>query len=295
MEPSSQGSPEGLLPPEPVQTSSPSLLCSYSSASLAETSTASAASAAEAACDAPCPARGPQVLGGYQATLPSLSPVFPILSSRRLQSLPEVMPHREQADSSGTAFPPDPLKHSPSRAGTQGGDAVGTKRKLPAGGDQALGGQQHPPGAAWDRGRDTGRRLEPVSAPGTKKSRKEEMGLQRGEELEEEEEEQATSASGPSSRPGQHRALQPVKMKQLFPLGGWSPWRFCVSSPLLASIPKAFPHLAGGDGWLKVGLDIDGGSSPPKGGSGALGEDVVEPMLGGSQHLLEHLPALQVK
>ncbi|NWR62422.1 ACD protein, partial [Bucorvus abyssinicus] len=93
MEPCSQDSPEGLLAPESVQTSSPSLLCSYSSTSLAETGTAWAASAAEAACDAPCPARGPQVSGGSQATLPSLSPVFPVLPSFRLQSLPEAIPH----------------------------------------------------------------------------------------------------------------------------------------------------------------------------------------------------------
>lgn len=284
IEPSSQGSPEALLPPEPVQSSSPSLLCSYSSTSLAETGTAWAASAA---CDAPCPARGLQVSGGYQATLLSLSPVFPVLPSSRLQSLPEAMPHREQAVSSGTAFPPDPLKHSPSRAGTQGGDAVGAKRKLLAGDDQALpalGGQQHPQGATWHRGKDTGRRLEPASTPAAKKSRKEEVELRRGEELEEEGEEQATAASGPSSRPEQRRALQPVKMKQLFPLGGWSLRRSSVSCPLPASVPKAFPHPAGGDGWLKAGLNVGGGSSPPKGGSGALGEDVVEPTLGGSQH-----------
>ncbi|NWI27781.1 ACD protein, partial [Sula dactylatra] len=89
----SQGSPKGLLQGEPVQTSSPSLLCSYGNASPVETGTTRATSAAEAACDAPCPARGPQVSGGSQATLPSLSPAFPILRSSRLQSLPEGIPH----------------------------------------------------------------------------------------------------------------------------------------------------------------------------------------------------------
>ncbi|NXX59882.1 ACD protein, partial [Scopus umbretta] len=93
LEPCSQDSPEGLLPGELVQTSSPSLLRSYRNTSPVETSTARATSAAEAACDAPCPAQGPQVSGGSQATLPSLSPAFPVLPSSRLQSLPEGMPH----------------------------------------------------------------------------------------------------------------------------------------------------------------------------------------------------------
>ena len=302
LEPCSQDSPEGLPQGEPVQTSSPSLLRSYGNTSLVETGTTRATSAAEAACDAPCAARGPQVSGGSQATLPSLSPTFPVLPSSRLQSLPEGMPHREQADSSGTAFPPDMLKHGPARARTQGGDAVGAKRKLLAGGGQALpalGGQHHPRGAPWGRGRDTGRRLELMSTRGAKKSRKEEMGLRCGKELseeEEEEEEQASPASGPSSRPEQRRALQPVKMKQLV----GSPGRvvpgevLCVPPPLV-SIPKAFPHLAGRDGELKADVGVDGGPSPSEGGSGALGEDMVEPELSGNQHLLEHLPALRVK
>ncbi|XP_074957968.1 adrenocortical dysplasia protein homolog [Phalacrocorax aristotelis] len=218
LEPCSQDSPEGLPQGEPVQTSSPSLLCSYGNTSLVETGTTQATSAVEAACDAPCPAQGPQVSGGSQATLPSLSPAFPILPNSRLQSLPEGMPHREQADSSGTAFPPDTLKHSPARARTQGGDAAGAKRKLLAGDGQvqpARGGQQHPRGALWGSGRGTGR-TELVSTQQAKKSRKEETGLQHGKELPEEEEEaeQASPVSGTSSRPEQHRALQPyVKEK----------------------------------------------------------------------------------
>ncbi|KAM6324928.1 adrenocortical dysplasia protein homolog [Podargus strigoides] len=213
----SQDCPEGLSPGEPLQTSSPSLLCSYDDTSPVEITQAT--SAAEAACDAPGPAEGPQVLGGPEAPLPCLSPAFPILPSSRLQSLPEETPHREQADSSGTAFPPDTLKHGPAHDRTQGGDAVGTKRKLLAGDSQeplALGGQQRPRGSPWGRGKDARRRLECVSTRSTKKSRKEKTGLQQGkeqseeeEEEEEEEGEQAASVSGPSSRPEQRRALQP--------------------------------------------------------------------------------------
>ncbi|KAF1674120.1 ACD protein, partial [Pygoscelis papua] len=93
LEPCSQDSPKGLPQGEPVQTSSPSLLHSYGNTSPVETGTTQATSAAEASCDAPRPARGPQVSGGSQATLPSLSPAFPVLPSSRLQSLPEGMPH----------------------------------------------------------------------------------------------------------------------------------------------------------------------------------------------------------
>ncbi|GAB0195722.1 adrenocortical dysplasia protein-like [Grus japonensis] len=207
LEPCSQDSAEDLRHGEPAQTSSPSLLRSYGNASPPETDAARATSAAEAACDAPCPARSPQVPGGSRTTLPSLSPAFPVLPSSRSQSLPEGVPHREQADSSGTAFPPDAFKCGPARARTQGGgDAVGAKRKLPAGD-----GQQHPRGAPW------GRRPELVSTRGAKKSRKEETGLQFGKELKEEreeEEEEASSASSPSSRPEQRRALQPYVMKK---------------------------------------------------------------------------------
>ncbi|NWX50141.1 ACD protein, partial [Steatornis caripensis] len=93
MEPCSQDSPDSFPQGEPVQTSSPSLLCSYSNTSPVETGSTRATSAAEAACDAPCPTQGTQVSGGSQTTLPSPSPVFPVLPSSRLQSLPEGVPH----------------------------------------------------------------------------------------------------------------------------------------------------------------------------------------------------------
>ncbi|KAK4813903.1 hypothetical protein QYF61_002734, partial [Mycteria americana] len=238
LEPCSQDCAEALPQGEPVQTSSPSLLRSYCNTSLVETGTTQATSAAEAVCDAPCPARGPQVSGGSQATLQSLSPASPVLPSSRLQSLPEGMPHREQADSSGTAFPPDSVKHGPAHARTQGRNAVGAKRKLLAGDGQALpalGGQQHPRGAPWGRRRGTGRRLELMNTQGAKKSRNEETGLRRGKQLsgEEEEEEQASPESGPSSRPEQHRALQPVKMKQLYMKEKPVQYRYEAPSPEL--------------------------------------------------------------
>ncbi|NWU43316.1 ACD protein, partial [Hylia prasina] len=89
----SQGSAEGLPQGEPVQTSSPCLLHSCSSASqLVEISTSEAASAAEAAGDPPCTAEGPQGSRGSQATLPTLSPVFPVLPSSSLQSSPGRIP-----------------------------------------------------------------------------------------------------------------------------------------------------------------------------------------------------------
>ncbi|KAM6380750.1 adrenocortical dysplasia protein homolog [Pluvialis apricaria] len=222
LEQCSQDSPEGLPQGEPVQTSSPSLLCSYSNTGAVETSTAQATSAAEAACDAPHAARSPEILEGFEAALPALSPVFSITPSSRLQSLPEGTPYKEQADSSGTALPPDTLKHGPAGARTRGGGAVGAKRKLLAGDDQAppaLGGQQHPRGAPQGRGRDAGRRPELLSTRRAKKSRKEETELRSGKELseeeeeEEEEEEQASPASGPSSSPEQRRALQPYVKK----------------------------------------------------------------------------------
>ncbi|NXI97529.1 ACD protein, partial [Psophia crepitans] len=93
LEPCGQDSAEGAPPGEPVQTSSPSLLRSYGNTSLVETGTPRATSAAEAARDAPCPARSPQVSGGSQTTLLSLSPDFPVLPSSSLQSLPGGMPH----------------------------------------------------------------------------------------------------------------------------------------------------------------------------------------------------------
>ncbi|NXV78914.1 ACD protein, partial [Atlantisia rogersi] len=85
----SQDSPEGLPWEEPVQTSSPSLLCSYGTTSPVETGTAQAPAATEAACTAP----SPQVSGDSWTTAPSLSPALPVLPSSRLESLPEGMPH----------------------------------------------------------------------------------------------------------------------------------------------------------------------------------------------------------
>ncbi|XP_072729433.1 adrenocortical dysplasia protein homolog isoform X2 [Ciconia boyciana] len=259
LEPCSQDCAEALPQGEPVQTSSPSLLRSYCNTSLVETGTTQTMLAAEAACDAPCPARGPQVSGGSQATLQSLSPTSPVLPSSRLQSLPEGMPHREQADSSGTAFPPDSLKHGPARARTQGRNAVGAKRKLLAGDGQALpafGGQQHPQGAPWGRRRGTGRRLELVNTRGAKKSRNEETGLRCGKELsgEEEEEEQASPESGPSSRLEQHRALQPYMKEKLVQ------YRYEAPSPELCErirsvrISKAMLKWAC---WILAGREVD--------------------------------------
>ncbi|XP_064885182.1 uncharacterized protein LOC102093591 isoform X2 [Columba livia] len=207
LEPCSQDSPKRLPQEEPVQTSSPSLLHSYHNTSLVGTSATQATSAAEPACTVPCPAPAPQVSGCSLATLPSLSPIFPVLPSSRLQSLPEGTPHREQADSSGTDFPPDMLERDPARAKTQEGDAGGTKRKLVLENDQ-----QHPQGASWGRGRDTGRSGEFVSTRGAKKSRKE--PARELSEKEEDEEERAPPVSGPSSRPEQRRVLEPYVKKQ---------------------------------------------------------------------------------
>ncbi|NWQ77341.1 ACD protein, partial [Columbina picui] len=94
LEPHSQDSPKHLLQAEPVQTSSPSRLHSYCNTSLVVgTSATQATSAAEPAHTVPCPAPAPQVSGASPATLPSLSPVFPVSPSSRLQSLPEGTPH----------------------------------------------------------------------------------------------------------------------------------------------------------------------------------------------------------
>ncbi|XP_040427054.1 uncharacterized protein LOC121076629 isoform X2 [Cygnus olor] len=235
LESCSRDSPQGLLQADPVQTSSPSLLSSYGSISPVKAGTSWATSAAEAAYTSPCAARGPLVSGDSQANLPSLSPAFPVLPSSHLVSHTEGVPHREQADSSGTAFPPDMLKHHLARARTQGGEApeesrkaAGAKRKLLVGGGLALpdgrrslsGLQQKQPrrGASWSTGGEVRRKLESMSTEGAKKIRREEHRPQRREESpeEEEEEEQATSVSGPSSRPEQHRVLQPyVKERPL--------------------------------------------------------------------------------
>ncbi|XP_069724940.1 adrenocortical dysplasia protein homolog isoform X3 [Phaenicophaeus curvirostris] len=209
LESSSQGSPENLPQGELVQTSSPSLLCSYDNISPMETGTNQSRSAAEVATNVPSPAQGLLVLGGSLDNLPSLSPVFPVLPSSGLQFLPEKMPHREQADCSGTAFPPDTLKRGQACASTQGGDIAGAKRKLLADRDETLSEKQQPQGAPWGRGRGTGRRLDFMSTRGSKKSRKEETGLQHGKELSDEEEEQLAPVSGPSSKPEQRRDLPP--------------------------------------------------------------------------------------
>ncbi|XP_035399710.1 uncharacterized protein LOC118246604 [Cygnus atratus] len=235
LESCSRDSPQGLLQADPVQTSSPSLLSSYGSISPVKAGTSRATSAAEAAYTSPCAARGPLVSGDSQANLPSLSPAFPVLPGSHLVSHTEGVPHREQADSSGTAFPPDMLKHHLAHARTQGGEApeegrkaAGAKRKLLVGGGLALPGgrrslsglQQKQPrrGASWGAGGEVRRKLESMSTEGAKKIRREEHRPQRREESpeEEEEEEQATSVSGPSSRPEQHRVLQPyVKERPL--------------------------------------------------------------------------------
>ncbi|KAJ7395313.1 hypothetical protein BTVI_156102 [Pitangus sulphuratus] len=208
-----QDSPKGLQQGEPVQISSPSLLCSYSSPSLVKTNTSQAASALGAACGA----EDPEGSRGSQAPLPTLSPDFPVSPSSRLQSMPDRMPHREQACSSGTALPADALKPCPVHARTRDQAAGGGKRKLMVEDDRELlapRGQQRPQGTPKGKGAGRGRRSELVSPGGAKKSRKE-TGLQPGKELEEEEEEQASSsASGPSSRPEQRRrALEPYVRK----------------------------------------------------------------------------------
>ncbi|NXU83292.1 ACD protein, partial [Xiphorhynchus elegans] len=81
LEPCSQGSPEGLPQGEPVETTSPSLLCCYSNSTPVGTDTSQAASASGAACNAPCTAQGLQGSRSSQATLPTPLPVSPILPS----------------------------------------------------------------------------------------------------------------------------------------------------------------------------------------------------------------------
>ncbi|XP_027759836.1 uncharacterized protein LOC114068144 [Empidonax traillii] len=214
-----QDSPKGLQQGEPVQISSPSLLCSYSSPSPVKTNTSQAASALGATCGA----EDPEGSRGSQAPLPTLSPDFPVVPSSRLQSVPssrlqsvpDKMPHGEQAGPSGTALPADALKPCPVHARTRDQAAGGGKRKLMVEDDQELlapRGQQRPQGTPKGRGTGRGRRSELVSPGGAKKSRKE-TGLQPGKELEEEEQ-ASSSASGPSSRPEQRRrALEPYVRK----------------------------------------------------------------------------------
>ncbi|NXV24286.1 ACD protein, partial [Cepphus grylle] len=93
LEQCSQDSAEGLPQAEPVQTSSPSLLCSYGNISPVETGTTQAPSAVEAACHASWAAPSPEVSECSQAPLPSPSLAFSITPSSRLQPLPEGMPH----------------------------------------------------------------------------------------------------------------------------------------------------------------------------------------------------------
>ncbi|NXY50020.1 ACD protein, partial [Ceuthmochares aereus] len=88
----SQDSPENLPEGELVQTSSPSLLCSYNNTSPMETGTNQSRSAADVAINVPSPAQGLLVLWGSQDTLPSLSPAFPVLPSSGLQFVPEKVP-----------------------------------------------------------------------------------------------------------------------------------------------------------------------------------------------------------
>ncbi|NXA07718.1 ACD protein, partial [Sapayoa aenigma] len=83
----SQDSPEGVPQGEPIQTSSPSLLHFYSNPSLVETSTSQAGPGLGGASCVPCAAQDPQ------ATLATLSPVFPVLPSSSLRSIPD----REEA------------------------------------------------------------------------------------------------------------------------------------------------------------------------------------------------------
>ncbi|NXP27816.1 ACD protein, partial [Scytalopus superciliaris] len=89
----SQDSPESLPQGEPVQTTSPSLLCLYSNSSPVETGTSQAASASGAACNAPCTAQDLQGSRSSQAALPALSPAFPVLPSSSLQPMPDRVPH----------------------------------------------------------------------------------------------------------------------------------------------------------------------------------------------------------
>ncbi|XP_066413382.1 adrenocortical dysplasia protein homolog isoform X5 [Molothrus aeneus] len=210
----SQSSPEGSPRGEPAQTSSPSLLRCYSNPSLAEISTSEAASAAEAAWDALCADQSLQRSRGSQPTLPTLSPVFPVLPSSSLQSPPGRIPHREQACSSGTASSTEALKPGLAHARTKRGETVGAKRKLVEEDEQASSEQQHLPGTSKRRGRGTHKGMVLKSSRGAKKSRKE-TGLQSRKELEEEEEEeeeeQASPArAGPSSRPEQRSAQEPL-------------------------------------------------------------------------------------
>ncbi|NXN32095.1 ACD protein, partial [Nycticryphes semicollaris] len=93
LEQGSQDSGEGLPPGEPVQASSPSLLCSYDKIIPVETSITDAPAAVEAASDAPCHPQSPEVSRGSLVTPLPLSSAFSITPSSRLQPLPEGTPH----------------------------------------------------------------------------------------------------------------------------------------------------------------------------------------------------------
>ncbi|NWH58265.1 ACD protein, partial [Geococcyx californianus] len=93
LEPCNQDSPEDVPQGEPVQTSSPSLLCSCRDTSPLETGATPSRPAAEAASNVSSPAQDLQIVRSSQDTLPSLSPAFPILPSSHLQSQPKKMPH----------------------------------------------------------------------------------------------------------------------------------------------------------------------------------------------------------
>ncbi|KGL77997.1 hypothetical protein N309_01664, partial [Tinamus guttatus] len=79
-----ESSSQDVLQDVPVETSSPSLLCSHGDTDAAEASTSRATSAAEGPGRASSAAQGPQASGRSQAEELSLSPAFPVLPSSRL-------------------------------------------------------------------------------------------------------------------------------------------------------------------------------------------------------------------
>ncbi|XP_068022701.1 adrenocortical dysplasia protein homolog isoform X3 [Melanerpes formicivorus] len=202
-EPCSQCPAEDSLAGEPALGSSPSLLCSPSTLS------AQGLPAPEAAGAVPSPAACPRAPEGARS--PPAAP-------------PEGAAQHQPADSSGTAVPPEASPQGTARA--QAGGAPGAKRKLLLVDGQ---GAQCPPGTPGGKRRDAVGRLEAVGSQQGKKSRRVEMELLHGEELEEDEEEEqeeeeekeeeeedeaASPAAGPSSRAEQLRALQPYVKKQ---------------------------------------------------------------------------------
>ncbi|NXC43562.1 ACD protein, partial [Penelope pileata] len=93
LEPCSHDSPQGSLQADSVHTSSPSLLTSYGNTSPVKADTTQATSTAEAACTAPRATRAPQVVEDSQASVSSLSPVFPVLPSSHVVSHAKEAPH----------------------------------------------------------------------------------------------------------------------------------------------------------------------------------------------------------